>query len=117
MKKLLTYLGDIYKLRTIQSLLSWDQETQLPDGAIDFRSEQMALLSTLQHQKHCSDSFKIELSRFIDCDTGEVKRGLNYEDTRLIQCVYRDWKQSSALPETFVSDYTKLCSKIKKPIY
>ncbi|RAP37211.1 carboxypeptidase [Candidatus Marinamargulisbacteria bacterium SCGC AAA071-K20] len=111
MKKLFEKLNDIYKLKTTQSLLSWDQETQLPEGAIDFRSEQMAFLAKLQHQFHCSDSFKEELSKFVNCDTGECTDSLNSSDRRLIDCIYKDWKQSTALPEAFVEEYTKLCSK------
>jgi carboxypeptidase Taq len=111
MKKLRTQLSNINKLKTIQALLSWDQETQLPGGAIDYRSEQQAYLAQLQHQSHTSDDFKTELSKFVNFDSGEINSDLNTNDARLIECVYKDWKESSALPESFVTEYTKLCSK------
>ena len=48
---------DIAQFKSLTSLLSWDQETYMPKGSIDFRSTQLSFLSKLQHDTHNSDDF------------------------------------------------------------
>ena len=111
MEALQNLLKEIHLLKTTQSALSWDQETQLPDGAIDFRSEQLSYLSKLEHEKLTSSQFSAILSEFVDLETGFVNSKLSEKEQRFLQCIYKDWKKASSLPQSFVIRYSKLCSK------
>lgn len=54
-QKLRRYSQDIEVLRDIQSLLRWDNETMMPEGALASRIAQNALLERLIHQKITQD--------------------------------------------------------------
>lgn len=45
----------IGRLTDIKALLDWDQETQMPEGAVEARAEQMALIAGLEHEWLVSD--------------------------------------------------------------
>ena len=45
----------VFHLERAAALLSWDQETYMPKMGIEGRSEQIAALETLVHQKATSD--------------------------------------------------------------
>ena len=64
-------LADIANLEQAASVLSWDQETQMPAGAAGARAEQLTTLAKLIHQ-HVTDAGLSELlsaSQTPDCDT------------------------------------------------
>lgn len=111
MDKLVSLLQELHTLRCISSLLSWDQETNLPDGSIDARSEQSALISKYHHELHTSLAFKEALNDVIDLTSGTVSASVPLDQRRLVSCVYDDWKKATALPTSFVSDFSKLTSK------
>ncbi len=47
LKQRLATIGD---LRSVKSLLFWDQQTYMPKGAVTGKAEQMATLSQLSHE-------------------------------------------------------------------
>ena len=47
--QLLNYCKQIAIKSSVQSVLSWDQETYMPEDAIQFRSEQCAWLAKTVH--------------------------------------------------------------------
>ncbi len=99
-------------LTSISHLLEWDQETYMPEGAVEFRSSQMELLAGLIHKKKTSPSFRKELSKFIDIDTGEV---LNKAQSLENKAALREWRRdvliSSKLPTSFVKQFARVSSK------
>ena len=111
MRKLRAILDEMHVLHCVSSVLSWDQETNLPDGAIDSRSDQSALLSRYQHELHTSSDFESALSEVIDVASGKVKETVFEDQRRLVECVYDDWKKAKSLPTEFVSSFSKLTSK------
>ncbi|MGE3715462.1 MAG: hypothetical protein AB7G16_02875, partial [Simkaniaceae bacterium] len=50
-KNLLKKGREIRLLSSLSLLLEWDQETYMPKGGIDFRSEQIELISSLAHRE------------------------------------------------------------------
>src|SRR5258708_37461578 len=78
-KQLSPYDAHLQKSRVIQtyhsilSLLHWDQETYMPPGGIQIRSEQIAQLSSLIHEEKTSASYKTSLSRLVHPTTGTIK--------------------------------------------
>jgi len=49
------YQKEIILLSNATALLGWDQETYMPSKAIESRSEQVSLLSSLIHEKLTSE--------------------------------------------------------------
>ena len=47
-------LSEVAALGSIQSLVSWDQETKMPDAGAGARAEQLALLAGLVHERRVS---------------------------------------------------------------
>lgn len=108
---LLEQLDTIQSLAGISSVLSWDQETYMPDGAIDARAKQSALMATLVHERWTSRAFRDTLAQFVDLSTGDVDDSLSFEQRRLIEEAYRDWRQANGLPQAFVESLSKLLSE------
>ena len=48
----------IMQLKGIEALLSWDQETILPEKANDYRSEQMGLISSIIQEEATKESLR-----------------------------------------------------------
>lgn len=101
-------LAQIATLGSISAVLNWDQETYMPAGAIDFRSEQLALVSALTHQRHTGPALKKILGQWVDLETGKLLNDqFSSRETALLKEVYRDWKYATALPESFVTEVAK----------
>ncbi len=109
--KLVLELQSIAKLAGVQSLVSWDQETYMPDGAIEARSEMGAELAAVIHQKMTLPAFESLLGDFVDLASGEVDSGLEAQTKVFVQEIYRDWKWSARLPTEFVREYSSLKSQ------
>ena len=65
-QSLKTQLKKISTLSSIQSVLSWDQETMMPSHSLQHRSEQLAVISGLAHEQLISDDFKQTLGKLVD---------------------------------------------------
>ncbi|HEV3269616.1 MAG TPA: carboxypeptidase M32, partial [Candidatus Rhabdochlamydia sp.] len=72
-QKLIKISKQIAHLSSITYLLEWDQEIYMPIDGIEYRPEQIALLSGLAHQKKTSKAFAKILHSLIDLDTQEIK--------------------------------------------
>ena len=95
-------------LASISALISWDQETYMPQDAIHSRSDQSALLAKLIHEHHTSAEFKALLSDLVDLSTGEsLDTTTSPLDKRLLKEIHRDWKLATCLPNDFVQDYSQ----------
>ena len=49
-RELLSKIKDSTVLGTAQGIIHWDMETMMPPGAVEQRSEQLALLSRIHHK-------------------------------------------------------------------
>ncbi len=101
----------IATLQSILSLLEWDQETYMPEGALQSRSDQLQLVSTLLHKQKTSPSYKKALSDLIDLPTGAIKQK---EASLEVQAAAREWRrqflQEDKIPASFVKSFTKCTS-------
>jgi len=98
-------------LEGVEALLSWDQETYMPEGAGAARAEQVAYISTLMHDKQVGEPLKRALEELIDLETGELRiMTLNDRETRQLKEIWRDYRMESLLPTEFVSDLAKHAS-------
>lgn len=110
-ERVLQELKEVAYLRGVEALLSWDQETYMPSGAGGARSEQIAYISGLMHDKLVSESMRSALGELVDLESGEILND-DHEDLERIrlQEIWRDYHQAVALPGEFVQDLAKHAS-------
>src|SRR5574344_358764 len=87
----------IMSLKGIEALLSWDQETILPEKANDYRSEQMGLMSSIIQEEATKDDLR-EAVESLDEDD------LDVEDRALLRYWKRFFKTEANLPISFVKE-------------
>ncbi|MDE3056173.1 MAG: carboxypeptidase M32 [Verrucomicrobiota bacterium] len=110
--KLATLSKEIHTWQSILSLLHWDQETYLPQGGIVPRSEQIAQLSHLIHQKRTAPAFRRELGEWVDLKTGRIKKkGLSFRERSALAEWHRDWLRDTRLPASFVKKFSELTAQ------
>ncbi len=104
--KLKEKLKSIYCLREVSELLSWDQETYMPEGAAEARADQMAVVSELAHQQFISP----EMGRLIEEAQQEVEDPQS-EEGHLVRKVAREYKREHQVPQSLVA---KLASAVSR---
>lgn len=91
-------------LRAASSLLHWDQETYMPDGAAAVRAEQSATLETLTHQMATSG----EYAAMLETVRQESERGeLEGWEQKLVEESHREFERSRKLPDEFVREMSR----------
>ena len=100
-----------YQYQHISSLLSWDQETYMPESAAEQRADQLALMAKHMQEVMTSDQMGEGLSKWIDLDSGRITSHLSKIETALIQKAHKRWRQSNALPSDFVQRWAKTTSQ------
>lgn len=110
--KLKTLSKEIAILTSIHNVLEWDQETYMPEDALESRSSQIELLAALIHKKRTSSSLKNELNKVVNLETGELKdKNISEENRASIREWRRDLLINSKLPSSFVKQFAKTTSE------
>jgi carboxypeptidase Taq len=88
-------LGEIWDLRLTTWLLEWDQEVMMPRGGAAIRSEQLATLERITHER----SISAELGRLLD-ELHPVEERLDPDsfEASLIRVARRDWEKARHVP-------------------
>ena len=111
-KNLIDYVQETQTLASIDAVLSWDQETYMPEEAITHRSNQVAVLSKLVHSRWTSSKFRVLLNDCLNLDTGEILGTfLSDLEKKQLSLIFSDWKKKMALPAVFVETFSKEVSK------
>ena len=112
LKELKEILLEIQKIRSIEELLSWDQETYMPEGGGDIRAEHISYLSTLAHALHTGRKFRSRLEKLVDMENGDaLDKTSNKETRRLLFLIWKDFRDAAALPSKFVEELSAHSSK------
>jgi len=103
-KKLLDRIKDLIILQNVQGILQWDMETMMPPRAVKQRSQQLALLSRIEHKMSTS----LEIGRLIK----RIKANSNYETLDLYQkrnlyLIEKNYEEQKSLPEKLIAEKTK----------
>jgi carboxypeptidase Taq len=102
-----TRLAEIHDLNKAAALLSWDQQTYMPRGAVGARAEQLATLSRLAHTLFTAD----ETGRLLDAAMPEVEsQPYDSDDASLVRVARRDYERSRKLPADFVAELSRATS-------
>jgi len=112
LEKLATLSRRAVTLEGISQLLSWDQETYMPESASPARAEQRKLLAELSHAIKTGPDFQKALEHLCDIKTGKLKtNGLSLVDAAEVRIYARDFAREKKLPSSFVQEFTQLCSE------
>jgi carboxypeptidase Taq len=92
------------------AVLSWDQETYMPEGAVVERSQQLALLQGLVHQRNRSQEIGDALSQFIGDPrkqwnpelSTELQQKLSVEDVAFLREKHRQYRHAIRVPDQLV---------------
>ena len=95
----------------VSSLLSWDQETYMPKGAIRARSEQLAALSGIRHDRLTSAAFQSILNQYVCLESGKPIQPVTERDRLILFRVFQDWRKAKQIPSAFVSSFAALKSQ------
>lgn len=100
-----------YLLTSVKAQVDWDQETYMPDGAIENRGEQTEYLSSLIHKEKISKRFSAALGKMIDLETGEVlETNLTDRQKKALELWRKDYLDDTKLPASFVQKFAKTTS-------
>ena len=99
-------------LEGISGLLSWDQETYMPEKASPIRAEQCELLAELAHSIKTSPEYETTLNSLVNISTGTFKKK-NLTDLQkdALKLFRKDFVKHKKLPTSFVQEFTKVTSE------
>jgi carboxypeptidase Taq len=103
-EKLMEKTKEIAIFNSAQAVLNWDTETMMPPKAIGLRSQQLALLSGMQH--------KMETNPEIGALLEKIERHSNYDKLSAIQkrniyLIRKNYDEQTKLPEELVMEIAK----------
>ncbi len=103
LKKLNAISKEISLLTHTFSILGWDQETYMPEGAAAERAEQSSLLSKLIHQRASSNELENVLSS-LGCTDSNPMGDISLDDysRRLVRRAHKTYTDAAKLPENLV---------------
>src|SRR5438067_9720697 len=101
-------LGEIHDLAKAGSLLSWDQQTQMPPGGAGVRAEQLATLGRLAHEQFISD----EIGNLLEELRGyEDSVDRDSDDASLVRVARRDYEKATRVPPELSAEITRVGSR------
>jgi len=103
-KKLIVKNKDLIVLSSAQAILQWDMETMMPPKGVSLRSEQLALLSGLQHKMSTSSTIGNLLKAIFKHPSYE---SLNEVEKRNVQLIKKNYDEQTKLPTKLVSEIAK----------
>lgn len=98
-------LAEVDDLQKASSILSWDQQANMPPGGAEARGYQLATISRIAHEK------------FTDEQVGELIEGLepwaaeldpDSDDARLLKVAKRDYEKSTRVPAAMVAEQARI---------
>jgi carboxypeptidase Taq len=103
-KKLMEKVKDLLTLQSATAIIHWDMETMMPPKAIGLRSQQLALLSRIEHRM----STDPEIGRLLE----EVMRPSEYDKLDAVQkrnvyLIKKNYDEQTKLPEELVAEIAK----------
>jgi len=92
-------------LSAAASVLGWDQETYMPDGAVAARAEQLSTLSQMAHEVITSDAVGVLVDSVPEwiCDCDDRQK-------RIVQRFVDDYRRTVKLPSELVVEQTRTAS-------
>ena len=106
--QLKTLLAEVADLNATQALLSWDQQTYMPQGGGEARGNQLATLSKISHKKFTSD----EIGKLLgDLEKEYEGADPDLDDLRLLKVTRHEYDQATRVPSEFVAEVAVVTTK------
>jgi carboxypeptidase Taq len=108
LQKLKELLGEVSDINSALSVLSWDQQVNMPPAGNEARGQHMATLSKIAQEKFISD----EVGRLID-DLKQEFEGADpdSDDAAFIRVAARNYDKAKRVPPEFVQEQAIVTSK------
>jgi carboxypeptidase Taq len=103
-KKLVKKSKDLAVLGSAQAIISWDMETMMPPRAVNLRSEQLALLSQINHKISTSPQIGKLLNNILQNNQYDL---LNEIEKRNVYLIKKNYDEQTKLPTKLVSEIAK----------
>ena len=105
LKPLLDRWAEFEDLTRAAQVLEWDQETMLPDGGAPARSEHLATLAKVSHEKIVSRDFRKALKE------AESGTGLSPRERAMVREARREFDRASRIPGPLVEELSRAESR------
>ena len=99
-------LGEVADLGRAASVLSWDQQVNMPPGGGEARGQQLATLSKIAQEKFISD----EVGGLIQDLKGEFD-GADTDEAALVRVAARNYDKAKRVPPAFIAEQAIVTSK------
>ncbi len=108
LQRLKTLLAEATDLGRAAALLEWDQQVNMPEGGARSRSQQMALLRRLAHERFTAE----EIGHLLD-DLQPYAEQLDpdSDDARLLKVTRREYTKRVKVPASLVSEFSEVTSR------
>lgn len=105
------HLAPIEDLKAAAAVLTWDQETYMPDGGGEARAQQLSTLQSTAHERFVADETGELLDRA--ADTLNDPDPLD-PDAALVRVTRRDYKRAVRVPSSLVAELSKTKSQAQQ---
>lgn len=105
LQELKSRIKTVTDLNSANGLLVWDQQTYMPKGGVEERSEQMATLARLAHEIFTRDDTHDLLER-----ASKIAGDTETDDGALVRVVRRDYERATKLPAELVAEISRATS-------
>ena len=99
-------LGEVADIGRAASVLSWDQQVNMPPGGHEARGQQLATLSKIAQEKFITD----EVGRLIE-DLSQELDGADSDAAALVRVAARDYDKARRVPPSFIAEQAIVTSK------
>ena len=106
-------LAEVTDLSRAAAVLEWDQETYMPPGGVQSRSEQLTTLTRLAHVRFASDEVGSLLQNLEDELGG---RPYDSDEASLIRVTRRDYEEARKLPADLVAEVAQ-AGAVANPVW
>src|SRR5947209_1865055 len=104
-EELITRIKEVSTLRSAAGVLGWDQRTKMPPGGVEQRSQQLALLARLAHERG-TDPRIGELLAACESDS-ELTRDPHSDSAANLREIRRGYDRATKLPSDLVEEVAK----------
>ena len=99
-------LGEVTDIGRAASVLSWDQQVNMPPGGNEARGQQLATLSKIAQEKFITD----QVGQLID-DLKQEFDGADTDEAALVRVAARDYDKARRVPPSFIAEQALVTSK------
>jgi carboxypeptidase Taq len=106
LEQLKEMLGEVADIGRAASVLSWDQQVNMPPGGNDARGQQLATLSKIAQEKFITD----EVGHLID-DLKQELNGADTDEAAMVRVAARDYNKAKRVPPAFIAEQALVSSR------